>query len=136
MTEAPGIFTYPNSQQAVAVNQDFSYNQDTPAAPGSYITFYITGAGGLLYGNQYYTDIGGVPPASPWATPQIPVLVQFGNGTPAPASFAGLTFAGVVQVNAQIPASAPTGNAVPIQVLFDNLAPPNASSPVATIRIQ
>jgi uncharacterized protein (TIGR03437 family) len=135
--EAPGIFAYASSSQAVVVNQDGSYNLNSPAPRGTYVTFFITGFGLCLYSNAEFMDIGGIPPASPWATPQFPVLVQFGNDTPIQASFAGLTFAGVVQVNAYIDSNAPTGDAVPVHVLFPqdpNFVPPSGSP--ATIRIQ
>jgi uncharacterized protein (TIGR03437 family) len=134
--EAPGIFTYPNSQQAVAVNQDYSFNIDAPASRGSYLTFYVTGDGNLFYNGAGFLDFGGVPPANPWATVPGPFLVQFGDGTPVPASFAGLTYPGVLQVNVLIDPSAPTGDAVPVQVVIPNSPAPNIASPAATIRIK
>ena len=135
--ESPGIFLYPNSQQAVAVNQDGSFNKDTPAARGAYITFYITGGGDPIYNNASFLDIGGSPPSNPWATTPFPTMVQFGNGTPTPAAFAGLTYTGVFQINAIVDPNAPTGDAVPLRVLFSqdtNFVPPGG--PPATIRIQ
>jgi uncharacterized protein (TIGR03437 family) len=136
LSGSPGIFTYPNSQQAVAINQDFSANIDTPAARGSYLTFYVTGDGNLVYNNANFLDFGGVPPANPWATVIGPFLVQFGNDTPVQASFVGLTFPGVLQVNVLIDPSAPTGDAVPVQVVIPNSPAPNITSPPATVRIQ
>jgi uncharacterized protein (TIGR03437 family) len=135
--EAPGIFRYSSSQQAVAVNQDGSYNLNTPAPRGTYITIYITGFGGCAYNNVQFTDVGGAPPANPWATPNSPVFVQFGNSAPVEASFDGLTYTGVVQVNVYVGASAPTGDAVPVRVLFsqDPAFVPPAGTP-ATVRIK
>jgi uncharacterized protein (TIGR03437 family) len=137
VNEAPGIFTYANSLQAVAVNQDGSYNLSAPASRGGYITFFITGFGSCTYNNTQFTDLGGIPPSNPWATPGSPVFVQFGDGTPLQASFAGLTFTGVVQVNAYIDSNAPTGDAVPVRVLFSqdpSFVPPNGTP--ATVRIR
>lgn len=136
MSEFPGIFTYANSQQAVVVNQDSTFNIDTPASPGSYITFFITGAGYLDYDNAEYLDFGGLPPSNPWATPTSGVLVQFGDGAQTAASFAGLTFPGVVQVNAYIDPSTPPGDAVPLQVSMPDFPGPNITSPAATVRIK
>jgi uncharacterized protein (TIGR03437 family) len=135
-SESPGIFTYPNSRQAVAVNQDYSFNIGTPAKRGSYLTFYITGDGDLIYNHAGFLDYGGVPPSNPWATVGGPFLVQFGSDTPVQASFAGLTFPGVLQVNVLIDPNAPTGDAVPVQVVIPNSPAPNITSPVATIRIK
>jgi uncharacterized protein (TIGR03437 family) len=133
---APGIFTYPSSQQAVAVNQDYSFNLNTPASRGSYLTLFVTGDGDLVYNNASFNDFGGVPPSNPWATVPGPFQIQFGSDTPVQASFAGLTFAGVLQVNVFIDPNAPTGDAVPVQVVIPNPPGPNITSPVATIRIQ
>ncbi len=102
VNEAPGIFTYPNSLQAVVVNQDGGYSISTPAARGTYITFFITGAGLCLLNNAEFMDIGGIPPASPWASPSFPVSVQFGGDPAFQAAFAGLPYPGVVQVNAYV----------------------------------
>jgi uncharacterized protein (TIGR03437 family) len=134
--ETPGIFTYSNSLQAVAVNQDNSFNIDKPDAPGSYITFFITGAGTCIYDDAEFTDIGAIPPASPWALPQTTVSVQFGDNPPHPAVFAGLTWPGVVQVNTIIDANAPTGDAVPLQVVIHDPALGTVTSVAATVRIR
>jgi uncharacterized protein (TIGR03437 family) len=133
--ETPGIFTYPNSLQAVAVNQDGSYNIDKPAERGSYITFFVTGAGVCRYNTLEFMDVGAIPPASPWAVPGSPVTVQFGDGTPNQAGFAGLTWPGVVQVNAIVDLTAPTGDAVPLRVIIADPGASSASS-ATTVRIQ
>ncbi len=136
VNEAPGIFAYPSSVQAVVVNQDGSYNKDTPAARGTYITFFITGAGVCTYNYAEFMDVGGIPPASPWAAPQFPVLVQFGNDQAYQAAFAGLVFAGVVQVNAYVDAGAPAGDAVPLHVAIQDPSFVAPGGPVATVRIR
>ena len=133
----PGIFTYPISQQAAALNQDFSYNSDIPAARGTYVSLYVTGVSGIFfYNNAEYFDFGGIPPSNPWAMPGNLVLVQFGDNAPVPASFAGLTFPGVAQVNAYIDANAPTGDAVSVRVITRLPSLPDTISPAATIRIK
>jgi len=131
---APGIFTYPNSQQAAAFNQDFSFNIDTPAARGTYISLYVTGLTGFLdpYGNL---DFGAIPPSNPYLVSNW-VQVQFGNDPPIQASFAGLTFPGVAQVNALINSNAPTGDAVPVRVIATPPSQPSITSPAATLRIK
>ena len=134
--ETPGIFTYPSSLQAVAVNQDGSYNSDTPEARGSYITFFITGFGLCAYNNAEYMNIGAIPPASPWALPQFGVSVQFGSDAANQAEFAGLTWPGVVQVNAIVDPAAPTGDAVPLRVVIRDPALGVQSSVAATVRIR
>ncbi len=132
---APGIFTYPNSQQAIALNQDYSYNVDTPAARGTYVIFYVTGLAGFDYPGTSPYYVGAAPPTNPYVTfPQ--TKVQFGNDPPVVPAFAGLTFTGVAQVNVFIDPNAPTGDAVPIQVVIPNSPGPNITSPVATIRIK
>jgi hypothetical protein len=56
---------------------------------------------------------------------------------PLQASFAGLTFTGVVQVNAYIDSNAPTGDAVPVRVLFSqDPAFVSPSGTPATVRIR
>jgi uncharacterized protein (TIGR03437 family) len=134
--ETPGIFAYPNSLQAVAVNQDGSYNADKPAARGSYVTFFITGFGLCVYDSAEFTDVGAIPPASPWAYPQFPVFVQFGNNPAYQAAFAGLAWPGVVQVNAAVDWDAPTGDAVPLTVVFHEPSFVPQSGVMATVRLQ
>ena len=131
----PGVFRYPSSLQAVAVNQDGSYNIDKPAPRGSYITFFITGAGVCRYGDAEYSDIGAIPPTSPWATPNYYADVKYGDADYTSPSFEGLIWPGVVQVNVYVYPWAPTGDAVPLRVVMsDEDGTPTGA--VATIRIQ
>ncbi len=119
-SQIPGIFTLNGSGtgQAAAINNaDGSINGGAhPAKIGSYIQLYLTGAGlttpatdGLLNAN---------PPNGP--VPVLPVSVTIG-GKPATVQFAGGAPgapAGVIQVNAQIPAGITASNtaAVTVQV--------------------
>jgi uncharacterized protein (TIGR03437 family) len=96
---APGIFTANASGtgQAAAVNQDGSLNNaGTPAAAGSAIAFYLTGAGQINPGG---TD-GEITGANPGLT-VLPVTAEVG-GLKADVLYAGAApglVSGVVQVN-------------------------------------
>ena len=115
---APGIYCYSGGAgQAVAVNtyadQTVAYNQDRPAARGGYLTFFITGEGQLT---APWAD-GFLPVAPLFPNPAAPVSVHMG-GVPSECSgnWEGLIYEGVTQVNACVPAGAPTGDAVPLEV--------------------
>ena len=110
---APGIFTVNRSGTgaAVAVNEDGRFNSDGNAAPrGSIVAFWATGQG--------QTDPPGMdgkqpePPMFP--KPALPVSVAVGGVGVAPEDifFAGLIYAGVMQVNVKIPDAVTAGNAV------------------------
>ncbi len=113
---APGIFTADSSGhgQAAALNQDYSLNSASrPAARGSVVILYATGEG--------QTDPAGVDGLLANAVlpqPRLPVSVTVG-GIAAPVLYAGGApgiVAGAMQINVQIPANAPSGAAVPIQI--------------------
>jgi uncharacterized protein (TIGR03437 family) len=114
----PGIYCYSGgSGQAVAINTnpDLSqaFNQDVPAPPGSYITFFITGEGVT---STPWAD-GNLPTGPPYPAPAAPVVVQFGGVTSnCPGNFVGLVYSGVTQVNACVPTGAPSGDTVPLSV--------------------
>jgi uncharacterized protein (TIGR03437 family) len=115
---APGIYCYNGgSGQAVAINTAAGamavFNKDSPAAPGSYLTFFITGEGQTA---MPWAD-GLLPLAPVFPIPAAPVKVMIG-GIPSDCSgnWAGLIYAGVTQVNACVPQGAPTGDAVPLEV--------------------
>jgi uncharacterized protein (TIGR03437 family) len=125
---SPGIFTYTqNGQgQAVAVNQDWSMNWDRPAPPGSIVTLFVTGEGRTRLS---WPD-GKLPVAASWPTPMYPVSVTFG-GREGTIDFAGLVYAGVLQINVRVPDDAPAGP-VPVIVRIAG-----ASSPTGvTVAIQ
>jgi len=115
---APGIYCYSGGTgQAVAVNTytdgTVAFNNDNPAAPGDYLTFFITGEGATA---APWAD-GWLPVAPAFPTPAAPVTVQVGGVlSDCFYNWAGLIFAGVTQVNACVPAGAPTGDAVSLQV--------------------
>lgn len=133
---SPGLFTVNTSGggQAAALNQDSSINSPAnPAAAGSVIVLYLTGAGATN------------PPSvtgslNDFPLPQLvePVEVLI-NDVGAVVEFAGPApglVSGVVQVNARIPANTPSG-AVPVYVKIGGILSPNSPSgqPV-TISIQ
>ena len=129
---SPAIFTVDGSGvgQGAILNQDSSLNSpSTPAAKGSTIVLFATGAG--------QTDPVGVDgqlAAAPLPKPLLPVSVQIG-GLPAQVLYAGAAptlVAGVLQVNCIVPAASPSGYAIPI-ILTVATAP---SQPGVTVAIQ
>jgi uncharacterized protein (TIGR03437 family) len=114
LTSSPGLFTTRGTGvgQGAILNQDNTANSPSnPAAIGSIVSLYGTGAGPL----------NGYPPAGsiasvPLPKPQLPVSVAIG-GVGAQVTYAGTSAGlsvGVLQVNVQIPAGAPVGAAVPV----------------------
>lgn len=94
-------------------NQDTTVNgSSNPAALNSYIAIYVTGFGAYL-------------PLSPDGLQRLANSVQaFVGGKPAQVQFAGhapLSTLGLQQINILIPADAPTGPAVPIQLEVDGV---------------
>lgn len=113
----PGIFAADGSGagQGAILNQDGTVNSaDNPAAPGSVITLYITGAGPL---NPAVQDGSVIKPDPP---PQAALEVTATVGTlPATVLYAGGApgiVAGVMQVNVQIPPDSPQDGAVALML--------------------
>jgi uncharacterized protein (TIGR03437 family) len=129
----PGIYCYSGGTgQAVAINIDSggagSFNQDQPAASGTYISFFITGEGLL---SVPWAD-GMLPTGPSFPSPAGAVSVTFGGVVSnCSYNFVGLVYAGVTQVNACVPAGAPAGDAVPLQVSVGGVP----SQPGVTVRI-
>jgi uncharacterized protein (TIGR03437 family) len=113
---APALFTTDGSGkgQAAASNQDGTVNGSAhPAKVGSYISLALTGAG-----QTNPAGVDGLPGAAPLPVPAASVAVTIG-GQAAAVEFAGQApnaVAGVMQINAQIPAGTQAGNAVPVVV--------------------
>ena len=120
-TAAPALFTYNGSGSgpAAALNQDNSYNgPGNPAAKGSYVVRYLTGEGqtSLAGVTGKITTVSPSPPTTPQPLLTVAVLI---NSQPATVAFYGEApglVSGVMQLNVQIPANAPSGN-LPLQVL-------------------
>jgi uncharacterized protein (TIGR03437 family) len=87
------------------LNQDGSVNSPiNPAAPGSVVSMFATGAG-----VTNPTSVDGALTAAPYPAPRLPVSVTIG-GVPAKITYAGAApglVAGVIQINAVVPATAP-----------------------------
>jgi uncharacterized protein (TIGR03437 family) len=106
----PGIFLADaQGQGAVFDGQGRLADRNAPAAPGDIVVLYATGLGAV----DRAVGSGQASPATPPAVVQIPVAAYVG-GAPAVVHFAGLTpgFAGLYQVNLQIPAGVAPGPAV------------------------
>jgi uncharacterized protein (TIGR03437 family) len=113
---SPGVYTANGSgsgQGAILINGTTALAAPIqPAKRGvDYINIFATGLGPVT--NQPAT--GAPAPASPLAETTQTVTVAIG-GVAATVSFAGLApgWVGLYQVNAQVPANAPTGGAVPV----------------------
>jgi uncharacterized protein (TIGR03437 family) len=115
---APGIFTttQTGSGQAAILNQDSTVNSaSNPAARGSVVSVFMTGAGAL---NPSIADSSIGPLIPPFPAPVAGIGVTIGS-VDAQVTFAGQApglIAGATQVNVQIPQNAPVGAAVPITI--------------------
>jgi uncharacterized protein (TIGR03437 family) len=119
---APGIYSLGNNQGAI-VNQDGSVNgPNNPAVKGSIISIFATGEGQLNPpGVDGQLEFGPTLPK-----PVAAVSVTIG-GLNAPVTYAGTapqSFDGFLQVNATIPANAPSG-AIPVVLIVGG----NSSAP-------
>ena len=112
---SPGIYSANGTgagQGAILINGTTTLaSPATPAQRGDYINVFATGLGPVS--SQPAT--GAPAPTKPLAETTATVTATIA-GLPAPVSFAGLApgWVGLYQVNVQIPATAPTGDAVPI----------------------
>lgn len=118
---APGLFTVDSSGQgqAAMTNSDGSYNTpSSPATPGSYVTFYLTGEGQT---NPSGSD--GII-ATSTANVGLPVTVQIAGRT-AQLLYAGSApgnVNGFAQINAIIPADFQYGGNLPLLVLIGGVS--------------
>jgi uncharacterized protein (TIGR03437 family) len=146
--QAPGVFTIPAGAGNVimadiskgfivgptGVNLGLGPMQPIPR--GDFAYFYATGLGAFMpSGSNPPVADGGVGAAGvTYQTVSLPQVTI--GGMQAQVLFAGQApgFPGVYQVNIQIPQSAPTGNAVPLQIIS---ADGTQTSPAAaTIAVQ
>ena len=131
----PGIYTLnqAGSGQGAILNQNFSVNGvAAPAAKGNIIQVYMTGEGVT----QPLGSDGQLAPANGTGLykPVLPVTATIG-GIPATVQYYGTApgiVYGVMQVNIFIPANAPSGGSVPIQISVGN----NATQSNVTVAIQ
>jgi uncharacterized protein (TIGR03437 family) len=109
-----------------------------PAAKGEYISIYTTGLGAVQNRPDDGAVAAGLSPTV--AQPVVRIGCPGANGVvalcSAPVQFSGLApgFAGLYQVNVQIPSSALSGNQVPLQLNFTGGA--GRPSNIVTIAIQ
>ena len=124
-TFSPGIFTIPpggTGQGAIPIANSnpptFAAPTDSipgaaarPANVGELISIFCTGLGSVTNPPATGAPASSNPLSSTSVMPQVTI-----GGVPAVVSFSGLapTFVGLYQVNAQIPAGAPSGSAVPL----------------------
>jgi uncharacterized protein (TIGR03437 family) len=115
----PGLFTVPPTSAAVVVNQDGTLNSGSNPAPrGTFVTLFGTGQGqvdpALATGQLAGLTLSRVV---------APVSVTIG-GRQATVSFAGMApgFAGLLQINALVPAESGTGPQTPLELSIDGVA--------------
>lgn len=121
---APGVFTTAaNGQgQAVALNQDFTFNSSArPESRGRFVIVFANGQGGQFIDRgtgQPLTIASGAVPERLYATATNPTVTI--GGASATVGFSGLApgFVGLWQLNVLIPDNAPIGNAVPLVISF------------------
>jgi len=118
---APGLYTT-NAQgtgQAAAIIAGTSTTAapsgalpgSRPAQKGEFVSLYCTGLGAV----SHRPALGAPSPSNPLATTGATPTVTVG-GVNASVSFSGLApgYVGLYQVNIQVPATAPSGDAVPV----------------------
>lgn len=117
----PGIYTVPGGGQAIVLNPDNTINSSANPAPREgIIVIFATGAGVV----DPPLDTGRAAPGSPLSNARSPsVLIDGQTVTPG---FAGMApgFAGLLQVNARIPAGSSTGPAVPLRIGVNGVLSP------------
>lgn len=103
-------------QAAVLNARDGTINSSgNPARRGDFVSIFATGAGVTTPASA-----DGLLGSAPLAQPNASVSVKIG-GLPCQLNFAGAApglVAGAIQINAQVPAGAPTGPNVPLRVTF------------------
>lgn len=123
----PGIFSFDDgSGQGAILNQDSSVNgANNAAARGSVVQIFATGEGQTVPpgvdGAIATEPLGQIP------APAAKVVLTFG-GMSATYSYAGTLpqgVAGALQINATVPANAPTGPAVPVVLTIGSSSSPN-----------
>ena len=115
----PGIFAF-GENQGVIQNEDYTLNYPgNPARPGTPIIIWATGQGDVIPS----VPAGQGAPANPLSqTISLPSVTI--GGLPAQVLFSGLApgFVGFWQINAVVPANAPAGDDIPVQVALNGAA--------------
>ena len=139
---APGIFTANSSGsgQGAVLNQDYSFNGTTPAAKGSVIQIWATGEGALSPSVATGSVTGKTGPFPKPVTQPVSVTFQIpgpSGGTvavPAVVQYAGEApglVSGVMQVNAVVPDTVPSGTQIVMLTVGNNSSPATV-----TVRVQ
>lgn len=129
---APAIFSTNGQGTGQGAILDSSYNlvdSTHPASAGStYISIYCTGLGPVT--NQPLTGAPALSDPLSWTT-TVPTMTI--GGAPASPSFYGLApgYAGLYQVNVQVPAGSAKGNEVPLAIMIGG-----AASNTVTLAVQ
>lgn len=126
---APGVFTQPPGGMggAAALHGDNSVvTAANPAHVGETISLYVTGLGAVT---PAVADAA-PGPVNPLSTTTNPISVYVG-GRQATVSFTGLApqLVGLYQINLQVPAGVPSGNA-PVQIVGPDFYTTQATVPV------
>jgi uncharacterized protein (TIGR03437 family) len=110
-TVCPGLFMY-DATNVAAQHVGYSivapaglYPGSTPARPGEVIILYATGFGPTLPP----TPSGQIVPSAPVV--DLSAIAMTIGGRPAQVQWAGIVGAGLWQLNVQVPADVPAGNA-------------------------
>lgn len=120
---SPGIFTIPpggtgqgaiqiaNTAIFAAPSGSIQGAQSQPAKSGDLLTIYCTGLGAVTNPPATGVPASSNPPSTTIVTPQVAI-----GGVQVNVTFYGLApgFVGLYQVNVQVPAGLPAGNAVPL----------------------
>ena len=123
-TAAPAIFVTSAAGQGAILNGDLSVNSAAnPAARGSTIAIYATGTGLLTPGLADGTIVSAMNLPSSAASISVTI-----GGLPAMVGYQGAApgmVAGVMQINAQVPANVAPGAAVPVTIGVGSIAGTN-----------
>ncbi len=129
--DSPGIFTFTGTGLGPAVMRNFvdpatvqENSLQAPAKPGQTVTLYLTGLGPITAPDNVE------PPVGTLATP---VEVWIG-GVPATIAYSGRSpcCSGFDQIDFQVPANAPTGCWVPVEVRTSHARPSFASMAISS----
>ena len=129
---APGLFTVSGNGvgPGAILNQDSTLNSPAnPAARGSVLVLYATGAGAMNPTEVDGQIIGNNPPLA-----SLPVSVQIG-GVAAQVQYAGAApglVAGVLQVNCVVPTNITPGESIPVSLTVGTASSPSG----VTIAVQ
>ncbi|MBI1358442.1 MAG: hypothetical protein GC160_29245 [Acidobacteria bacterium] len=117
----PGIFRQPNASgpsRAIVQNQNGALNAaSSPARRGEAIVVYLTGIGAT---DPSVVTGAASPDAEPLARASLPFSAKIGDKD-APVLFLGMTpgFVGLAQANILVPADAPIGSAIALELTVD-----------------